>query len=124
MTIPKGVWLVTCHGNAGVVMRVNMALAVELISQPDLITSIPPIAPLPMLPPIPCSPLPTRQRHGSWHGHRARRHGEVTSFDDDNDDFIVNHTIVAPHHTGTVWSDGWNLRLCGGGKAMLIKVSQ
>lgn len=100
LTIPKGVWLVTCHHNAGVVMRVNLGLAVELVSQPDLLTSIPPVTPLPMLPPIPRPPSgPPR-------------------------DFFVNHTIVAPHSTGTVWSDGWNVRLCGCGRAMLIKASQ
>lgn len=100
MTIPKGVWLVTCHHNAGVVMRINLGLAVELVAQPDLLTSIPPVTPLPMLPPIPCAPGPPPG------------------------DFFVNHTIVAPHHTGTVWSDGWNVRLCGSGRAMLIKASQ
>lgn len=101
MTIPKGVWMVTCSSGAGVVMRVNLGLAVELVSQPELLTSIPPIRPLPMLPRCPpCPPRPPPH------------------------DFFVNHTIVAPNHTGTVWSDGWNVRLCGGGQAMLIKVSQ
>lgn len=102
MTIPKGVWMVSCSGNAGVVMRVNLGLAVELVSQPALITSIPPIQPLPMLPPIPRPPCPPGPPQ----------------------DFFVNHTIVAPHHTGTVWSDGWSVRLCGCGRAMLIKASQ
>lgn len=41
--------------------------------------------------------------------------------DDDEDDWIVNQTIVQPGQTGTVFSDGWNVRVCGNGKAMLIK---
>lgn len=104
LTIPKGVWLVRCSPNAGVVMRVNLSLAVELVSQPELLTSIPPVRPLPLLP-RPPGPRP-------W---QAQRGGE---------DAIINQTVVAPCHTGTVWSDGWNLRLCGCGGAMLIKVSQ
>ena len=103
LTIPKGVWLVRCSTNAGVVMRVNLSLAVELVGQPELLTSIPPVVPLPLLPappgPRPWPPAPS-----------------------DGDDLIINQTVVAPCHVGTVWSDGWNLRLCGCGAAMLIKV--
>lgn len=91
--------MVSCSSNAGVIMQVNLGLAVELINQPAMITSIPPITPLPMLPRPPCPPSQPR-------------------------DFFVNHTIVRPGSTGTVWSDGWNVRLCGGGRAMLIKASQ
>lgn len=120
MTIPKGVWLATCRHNAGVVMRVNMSLAVELVGQPDLLTSIPPIVPLPMLPPIPCPPCPPPSP--PWRG--APWSAFPQGMDEDDDDIIVNHTVVAPNHTGTVWSDGWNYRLCGQGRAMLIKVSQ
>lgn len=105
LTIPKGVWLVRCTANAGVVMRVNLSLAIQLDGQPELLTSIPPVQPLPLLPAPPGPPpWPPQPCNG--------------------EDLIVNQTVVAPHHTGTVWSDGWNLRLCGCGGAMLIKVSQ
>ena len=122
MTIPKGVWLVTCRQNSGVVMQINLSLAVELVSQPDLITSTPPIVPLPMLPPIPrpppppCPPLPPQF---PAYIKYADEFGAPSP-----NDRIVNHTVVGPCQTGTVWSDGWNLRLCGCGRAMLIQVSQ
>lgn len=48
----------------------------------------------------------------------------IDDMDDDDDDWIVNNTVVHPGQTSTVWSDGWNLRLCGNGQAMLVKVSQ
>lgn len=48
----------------------------------------------------------------------------IDDMDDDPDDWIVNQTVVHPGQTTTVWSDGWNLRLCGNGQAMLVKVSQ
>lgn len=117
MTIPKGVWLVTCASNAGVVMQVNLSLAVELDGQPALLTSIPPVAPLPLLPPPPTPP--------SWPIGRRVPPPTIDYYDDGGpSDIIINHTVVAPCRTGTVWSDGWNLRLCGCGAAMLIKVSQ
>lgn len=120
MTIPKGVWMAFCHHNAGVVMRINLSLAVVQNDQPSLLTSIPPIVPLPLLPPVPCSPPPPPPSQ-SWRGAPWSAFPQGM---DEDDDCIVNHTVVAPHHTGTVWSDGWNVRLCGGGRAMLIKVSQ
>ena len=46
----------------------------------------------------------------------------IADFDDEDDDRIVNQTVVNPGQTGTVWSDGWNVRVCGNGKAMLVKV--
>ncbi|HEX8837698.1 MAG TPA: hypothetical protein VF748_12230 [Candidatus Acidoferrum sp.] len=48
----------------------------------------------------------------------------VEDMEDDPDDWIVDQTVVYPGQTTTVWSDGWNLRLCGNGPVMLIKVSQ
>lgn len=115
MTIPKGVWMVTCASNAGVVMRVNLSLAVQLDAQPDLLTSIPPVVPLPLLPAPPTPP--------AWRTRRAPP-PQIDYYEDGGtSDWIVDQTVVAPCHTGTVWSDGWNLRLCGCGGAMLIKVS-
>lgn len=117
MTIPKGVWMVTCTNNAGVVMQVNLSLAVELDGQPCLLTSIPPVVPLPLLPPPPTPPV--------WPMGRQVAPPVIDYYEDGGpSDCIINQTIVAPCHTGTVWSDGWNMRLCGCGGAMLIKISQ
>lgn len=116
LTVPKGVWMITCYLHSWVLMRVNVRLAVELTSQPALETSIPPVAPLPFLPP--CPPLPQSFPPPT---QRVR----TTDFYEDGDwDDWVNLTVVHPCSTGTVWSDQWNVRLCGHGKAMLIKVSQ
>ena len=118
LTIPKGVWLITCDGCAWVSMRVNMRLAMELVSQPALLTSIPPVRPLPMLPPC---PRPPHRRPLPPPTQRVRT---MDFYEDGDPSDWIDIAVVKPCHTGTVWSDEWNVRLCGGGKAMLIKVSQ
>ena len=120
MTIPKGVWMVSCSHDAKVIIRVNLSLAIELKHQPFLLTSIPPVRPLPMIEPAPPWPV-VNPLH-----HRPRPHHKRTIdyYEDGPDDLIVHHVVVHPCQTGTVWSDGWNVLLCGHGKAMLIKVSQ
>lgn len=170
MTIPKGVWMASCSHGASVIIRVNMALALEQTQQPALLTSIPPVVPLkfiprnpplpfpndngwgfgpypgprPPCPPPPCPPQPCVPPQGApsrfppwappWlrmtrQPPPPRPQQRITSIPDYYDDggpndWIVNHTVVHPCQTGTVWSDGWNVRLCGCGKALLIKVSQ
>lgn len=120
LTIPKGVWMVTCYLHSFVLMRVNVRLAVELTSQPALETSIPPVVPLPFLPPCP-PPMPMARRPFPPPTQRIR---SADLYEDGDCDDWVNLTVVHPCSTGTVWSDQWNVRLCGWGKAMLIKVSQ
>ena len=44
------------------------------------------------------------------------------NWDDDDGDWSVEQTIVNPGQSANVWSDGWNVRVCGNGKAMLIKL--
>ncbi|HEX8837699.1 MAG TPA: hypothetical protein VF748_12235 [Candidatus Acidoferrum sp.] len=48
MTVPKGVWMVTCGQGAQAKFRVNLSLAVQQQDQPELLTSTPPVRPLPM----------------------------------------------------------------------------
>jgi hypothetical protein len=95
LTVPKGVWLIHCRDGAHVDFRVRMDFGFVLpqpVRSPD-----PP--PPPMWPPSISTPPPPPPT--PW---------------------WKIFTLVWPHQTGTVWSDGQNVRVRGCGRAMLIQV--